>query len=205
MADHAMNESSLRAAALSLLMLLGGCGGDRPAGAPEPPPLEGARIGGPFTLVDQDGKSFSDSRLKGKWRIMYFGYTFCPDVCPVDMANITAGLKAFEASDPARAARVVPVFVTVDPARDTPPVIKEYIGNFHPRTIGLTGDAATVAAVGKAFAIFSARRDGATPGAYLMDHSRQAYLMDGDGKPVALLPADESGQAVADALAKWVR
>jgi protein SCO1 len=204
MADHAMNESRLRAAALALLLVLGGCGGNSVASS-EPPPLEGARIGGPFTLIDQDGKPFSDSALKGKWRVMYFGYTYCPDVCPVDMANITTGLKAFEASEPARAAKVVPIFVTVDPERDTPQVLKQFVGNFHPRTVGLTGDPKTVAGVGKAFAIFAARRDGATPGSYLMDHSRQVYLMDGEGKPIALVPAEESGRAVADTLAKWVR
>ena len=185
-------------------LLLASCG---PAGSPvaeATPPLAGARIGGPFALRDGDARPVTDRSFAGKYRIMYFGYTFCPDVCPVDMANITAGLKAFEASDPTRAARVVPIFVTVDPARDTPAVLKQFVGNFHPRTIGLTGDPETMEGVEKAFAIFAQRKEGSTPGSYLMDHSRQTYLIDGEGKPIALVPADESGKAVAELLDKWV-
>ncbi|MEZ0496316.1 SCO family protein [Sphingomonas sp. IW22] len=201
-----MNERAfrraVRAAMLSLGLALAACNAAGPA---EAPPLEGARIGGPFTLTDQNGRQVSDRDLAGKWRVMYFGYTFCPDVCPVDMANITAGLKAFEKTDPERAARVVPVFVTVDPQRDDPAALKQFVSNFHPRTIALTGDPQTIAAVGKAFAIYAARTDGATPGSYLMDHSRQVYLMDDQGRPIALVPADESGQAVADTLDKWVQ
>jgi protein SCO1 len=204
MAGDAMNESIFRILALALPLMLAGCGGQGSTPA-ERPPLEGARIGVPFTLTDQNGGPFSDRQLAGKWRLVYFGYTFCPDVCPVDMANITTGLKAFEQADATRGAKVVPVFITVDPERDTPAVLKQYVSNFHPRTIGLTGDPKTIAAVAKAFAIYASKRDGATPGSYLMDHSRQVYLMDGDGKPIALVPADESGQAVADTLAKWVK
>lgn len=200
MAGDAMNDRRFRLLFAPLILALSACSG----GAKEAPPLEGARIGGPFTLTDQNGRSFSDTQLAGKWRIMYFGYTFCPDVCPVDMANITAGLKAFEASDPARAGKVVPIFVTVDPARDTPSVLKQFVSNFHPRTIGLTGDAKTMEGVEKAFAIFAQRKEGATAGSYLMDHSRQTYLIDGAGKPIALVPADESGKAVAELLDKWV-
>ncbi|PCD04832.1 SCO family protein [Sphingomonas spermidinifaciens] len=195
-----MNDRRFRLLLAPLLLALAACG----AAPKEAPPLEGARIGGPFTLTDENGRRFTDTQLAGKWRIMYFGYTFCPDVCPVDMANITAGLKAFEASDPARAAKVVPVFVTVDPARDTPAVLKQFVGNFHPRTVGLTGEAKTIESVQKAFAIYAARKEGSTPGAYLMDHSRQTYLIDGEGKPIALVPADEGSKPVADTLAKWV-
>lgn len=207
MAADAMNERRFRIGCrvlpLAALVALSACNA---APAPSgPPPLEGARIGGPFLLTAQNGRPFSDRALAGKWRVMYFGYTYCPDVCPVDMANITTGLRAFEKSDPARAARVVPVFVTVDPERDTPEALRRFVSNFHPRTIALTGDPATIAAVGKAFAVYAAKRDGATPGSYLMDHSRQVYLMDGEGKPVALVPADESGEAVAATLAKWVK
>lgn len=205
MAADAMNERRHRAmprfASLALALLIAGCNGAAPA---EAPPLAGARIGAPFRLTDQNGRAFSDAQLAGKWRIMYFGYTFCPDVCPVDMANITAGLKAFEASDGPRGAKVVPVFVTVDPERDTPAVLRQFAGNFHPRTVALTGDAAAMEKMRKDFAIFAARKEGATPGSYLMDHSRQVYLMDAAGKPIALIPADEGAKAVTDTLAKWV-
>ena len=110
------------------------------------PPLKGATMGGPFTLTDQNGRRVSDRDFAGKYRLVYFGYTFCPDVCPVDLQVIGAGLRRFEASDPARAARVQPIFITVDPARDTPAVLRQYVAAFHPRLIGLTGSAEEIAA-----------------------------------------------------------
>ena len=173
-----------------------------PAQPTASPPLEGARIGGAFTLTDQDGNRMSDSALKGRYRIMYFGYTFCPDVCPVDVQNLAAGLKLLEKSDPALAERVVPVFVTIDPERDTPAVLKQFVSAFHPRMIGLTGTPDEISKVAKEFAIFYQRGKG-TPGGYLMDHSRQAYLMSPEGKPLALLPQDGAPQAIADEIQRW--
>ncbi|OWK30292.1 SCO family protein [Sphingomonas dokdonensis] len=171
---------------------------------PAQPPLEGARIGGAFTLTDQDGKRVSDTAFAGKYRIMYFGYTFCPDVCPVDVQNLAAGLKLLEKSDPALAQRVVPIFVTIDPERDTPAVLKQFVGAFHPRMVGLTGSPEEIAKVAKEFAIFYQRGKG-TPDGYLMDHSRQAYLMSPEGKPLALLPQDGTPQAVANEIKRWVK
>lgn len=173
-----------------------------PAAPPSRPPLEGARIGGAFTLTDQNGKAFADQSLAGKYRIMYFGYTFCPDVCPVDVQNIAAGLKLLEKSDPELAQRIVPVFVTIDPARDTPPVLKQFVSAFHPRMIGLTGTPDSIAKVAKDYAIFYQRGEG-TAGGYLMNHSRQAYLMSPDGKPLALLPQEGPPQAIADEIKRW--
>jgi protein SCO1/2 len=173
-----------------------------PTQAPSRPPLEGARIGAPFTLTDQDNRSFSDARLAGKYRIIYFGYTFCPDVCPADVQNIAAGLKLVEKSDPALGARIVPVFVTIDPARDTPAVLKQFVSAFHPRMVGLTGTPGSIAKVAKDFAIYYQRGEG-TAGGYLMNHSRQAYLMSPDGKPLALLPQEGPPQAIADEITRW--
>ncbi len=188
-----MNNRLLLAA-----LLLAGCSQT----PPRHPPLEGARIGGPFALTDQDGRAVTDRSFAGKYRLMYFGYTFCPDVCPVDMQNVGAGLKLLEKSDPALAAEVVPVFVTVDPARDTPPVLKQFVANFHPRMVGLTGSAQAIAAAEKAYAVY-ASKGAAAPGGYLMDHTRQVYMMDPDGKPLALIPADQGPRAVADEIQKW--
>lgn len=171
------------------------------AEAPREPPLKGARIGGPFALTDQDGRAFGDAQLAGRYRIMYFGYTFCPDVCPTDVQNIAAALRLLEKSDPALAARIVPVFVTVDPARDTPTVVKQFVSAFHPRLIGLTGSPVQIDAAAKAFGIYHARGKG-NAGGYLVDHSRQIYLMDTDGKPLALLP-EGPPQAIADEVTKW--
>lgn len=172
---------------------------------PAKPPLEGARIGGAFALTDQNGQAVTERSFAGKYRIMYFGYTFCPDVCPTDVQAIGAAVKTLESSDPVLAAKIVPVFVTVDPARDTPAVLKQFVSAFHPRMVGLTGSADAVARAEKAFAVYAKRGETTAGGGYMMDHSRQAYLMDPDNKPVALIPADEGPTAVADALARWVK
>ncbi|TKD51913.1 SCO family protein [Sphingomonas baiyangensis] len=187
----------------ALALLLSACGGTAPAPDAEPP-LAGARIGGPFTLVGSQGQPVRDSDFAGRWRIVYFGYTFCPDVCPVDMRNIGAGLTAFAKTDAARAEKVVPIFITIDPARDTPAVVGEYVANFHPRAVGLTGSQEAIDAALKAYAGFAAKRETGNPDAYLMDHSRIAYLMDPEGRPIALVPAEESAEAVAATLARWV-
>lgn len=187
------------------LLALSGCGSaGSPGAAPEQPPLSGARIGGPFALVDGAGRPFTDRNLAGQWRIMYFGYTSCPDVCPTDVRDIGAGLKRLEASDAAKAARIVPVFVTVDPARDGPAEVRAFVANFHPRMIGLTGSREAVDAAAREYAVYHRIGDRQPGGGYLVDHSRQAYLMDPAGKPVALIPADQGPGAVEKALERWV-
>ncbi|MEA3030924.1 MAG: hypothetical protein QOG13_2249 [Sphingomonadales bacterium] len=198
-----MNESvpprALTLAALLLALLLGACA--RPAAAP----LEGATMGGPFTLTDQDGRRVSDRNFANKYRIVYFGYTFCPDVCPVDMQVIGAGLLQFEASDPARAARVQPIFISVDPARDTPAVLRRFVAAFHPRLIGLTGTEAEIAGVARAYRIFYERADPGPGGGYMVNHTRMAVLYGPDGRPIAVIPHDQGPDGVAAELARWVR
>ena len=115
-----MNKFKILAAAFAMTAL-SACG-SAPAG---PPPLEGAKMGGAFRLTNQDGKIVTDADFAGKYRLVYFGYTFCPDVCPVDVQIMGQGLSAFEKMDPVRGAKVVPIFITVDPVRDTPAVVKE--------------------------------------------------------------------------------
>ena len=172
----------------------------------EKPPLEGAAIGGSFTLTDQNGKSFSSDSLTGKYRIIYFGYTFCPDACPTDMAVLGKAMRQLDAKDPALSAKIQPLFVSVDPARDTPGVLKQFTAAFYPRLIGLTGSDAQIARVAKQYAI-SYRKEPAPAGAsgYLMDHPRVAYLFDPDGKPIEMLPVDANADAVVADLEKWVR
>jgi len=172
----------------------------------EKPPLEGAAIGGGFTLIDQDGKSFSSDSLKGKYRIIYFGYTFCPDACPTDMAVLGKAMRQLDAKDPAISAKIQPLFVSVDPARDTPAVLKQFTAAFYPRLIGLTGSDAQIANIAKQYAI-SYRKEPAPAGAsgYLMDHPRVAYLFGPEGKPIEMLPVDANADAVVADLEKWVR
>lgn len=178
------------------------------------PPLAGARVGGPFALVDHTGKPVTDKSYDGKYRLIYFGYTFCPDVCPVDLKWLMLGLKKFEEQDPARGARVQPIFITVDPARDTPQVVGQWIRNFHPRLVGLTGTQEQIDAVTREYLVTARKVDGATPDSYLMAHTQLAYLMDPQGKPVALIPVDAVATPdvnegdptlVAAELSRWVR
>lgn len=185
---------------LALLLCLAAC---QQAAPPAEPPLAGARIGGPFRLTDQDGRQVTEKSLGGRYAIVYFGYTFCPDVCPTDMAAIGAGLKQVEKADPAKAAKVVPVMVTVDPERDTPAVMKQFVHAFHPRAIGLTGSAQAIAAAAKAYAIPYSRGEG-TAGGYLVNHGRAAYLMGPDGKPIALAGTDGGPDEVARTIERWV-
>lgn len=182
------------------LLAMSGCSGT----PSDPPPLAGAAIGGEFTLVDKLGKTVRAADFEGRYRVVYFGYTFCPDVCPLDVQNLMQGVHAFAKDHPELGAKLAPMFITIDPARDTPKVVGEFAANFGPELIGLTGTAAQVAAVAKSFAVFYQKGKETAPGAYLMDHSRAAFLMGPDGKPIAILPAEESGKAVAAELAKWV-
>jgi protein SCO1 len=170
-----------------------------------PPPLAGAKIGGPFSLTDQNGQVVTDRSFAGQYRIMYFGYTFCPDVCPTDVANLARGLKLFAKADAARAAKVRMIFISVDPARDTPARLKEFTNAFGPNIVGLTGSSKALEETTKAYGVAYSIAPGQPKDTYLVDHSRVAYLMDPDNKPVALLPQDGTAQAVADELAKWVR
>ena len=188
---------------MSLLALaLASCGSPSPTPAARPP-LAGSSIGGPFTLVDQNGRTVSDRQFAGKYRIMYFGYTFCPDVCPTDVQVIGAAVKLVEKDDPALGARIVPVFVTVDPARDTPAVLKQFVAAFHPRMVGLTGSADAIAHIATGYAVYASRGDASPGGGYLVNHSRQAYLMDPQGRPLALLPQEQGPEAVAAEIERW--
>ncbi len=171
----------------------------------QPPPLAGAAIGGPFELVDATGKTVRWSDFDGRWRIVYFGYAYCPDICPFDVQRMMQGYRQFASVQPELAAQVQPIFVTIDPARDTPKVIGEFTGNFGKELLGLTGTQEQIDAAAKAFSVYYAKgEDGGEGAGYLMDHSRAAYLMGRDGEPVALLPVETSGEAVAEELAKWV-
>jgi protein SCO1/2 len=198
-----MNESASRLfslAALLIALFMGAC-----SSSSSPPPLEGASMGGPFTLTDQNGHRVSDGDFAGKYRLIYFGYTFCPDVCPVDMQVIGAGLRRFEAQDAARAARVQPIFISVDPARDTPAVLRQFVAAFHPRLIGLTGSDAEIAQVAREYRVFYQRGEPSPGGGYMVNHTRMAVLYGPEGQPLAIIPHDQGPDGVAAELGRWVR
>ncbi|HWX46943.1 MAG TPA: SCO family protein [Roseomonas sp.] len=156
----------------------------QPAATPDLPPGPGeiqmpGGMGGPFSLVDQDGRARTERDFHGRWALLYFGYTFCPDVCPTELATMAAALDLLPAEV---AGQVVPVFITVDPQRDTPAQMKNYVPLFHPRLTGLTGSADQVAAAIKAFRVFAEKREATGAADYLMDHSSFLYLLGPDGR-----------------------
>lgn len=181
------------------------------------PPLAGADIGGEFTLVNKNGETVRWSDFEGQYRIVYFGFTYCPDICPTDMQRTAQGLRTFAKSAPDLAAKIQPIFISIDPTRDTPEIVGEFASAFSDDLMGLTGTPEQIAQAAKNFRVFYARsQEGRNTGdiqstdtseeaAYLMDHSRIVYLFGPGGEPLATLPADENADAVATELAKWVK
>lgn len=145
-----------------------------------------ALIGGPFELVDQDGKPVDESILEGQLNLVYFGYTFCPDFCPTELANMAEAKKRFQA----KGQDVRIVFISIDPERDTAEVMKEYVPYFDEDAIGLTGTPEQVKAAARAYKVYYAKADDADfPDGYAMDHSTFVYAMDADGRFITYFTA----------------
>jgi protein SCO1/2 len=161
----------------------------------------GPSIGGPFTLENSAGKTVTDRDFRGKYMLVYFGYTYCPDVCPT---TLNAVADALDKLGP-KAAALRPIFITVDPGRDTPTVMKQYTGAFSPALIGLTGTPDEIAQVAKEYRVYYAKHvTGPGPNDYSMDHSSILYLMGPDGRFIAPIRADESGDEMATTISKLV-
>ena len=190
------------AAALCALLLVSGCDSSGAGGSA--PPLEGAAIGGPFTLTNSAGDTVRWSDFDGRYRMVYFGYAYCPDVCPLDVQRMMQGYRQFAADEPDLAGEVQPIFVTIDPERDTPAVVGEFTANFGEELMGLTGTPQQIAEAAQAFSVYYQKGEASDGGGYLMDHSRAAFLMGREGQPIALLPVEASGADVAAELEKWV-
>lgn len=157
-----------------------------------------AAIGGPFSLLATNGRAVTDQTFRGKWRLMFFGYTFCPDACPTALNNISVALEKL-GSD---ADKLQPLFVTVDPQRDTREVMADYLKSFDPRILGLTGTQDQIDRVVKEFRIYVASQRSESSGSdYLVSHSSYIYLMDPQGKFVNVIQGSESGEGIA----AWVR
>ncbi|MCA3554137.1 SCO family protein [Aestuariivirga sp.] len=137
-----------------------------------------ALVGGPFSLLDQDGRRVTEKDFRGKYMLVFFGYTYCPDVCPTELQVMTAALDQLGRD----ADRIQPVFVSIDPARDTPEVLKAYVASFSPRLMGLTGTPGEIAVIARAYRVFYAKASNSSSSTdYLMDHSSIIYLMGPDG------------------------
>jgi cytochrome oxidase Cu insertion factor (SCO1/SenC/PrrC family) len=176
-------------------------------GAASPPPTPGTKtgqalIGGPFALVDQQGKRVTDQDFRGRYMLVYFGYTHCPDQCPLDLDTMSQALDRMPAD---LAARVQPIFITVDPKRDTQAVLRDYAGHFHPRLEALTGNDDEVAAAVKAYRVYvHLGEPQGNGGDYPVDHSAFTFLMGPDGGYVAHFSPGTTPDDMAKRLATLV-
>ncbi len=158
----------------------------------------GSAIGGPFTLIDQDGKTVTNTALEGKWLLVYFGYTHCPDACPTALNNIALALQDLGAK---RSGEVRPVFISIDPARDTPKVMKDYVTAFDAPILALSGSPAAVAEAAKNYRVYYAKHPEAG-GDYSMDHTSLIYVMDPKGRFTASFTGEDPPAQMAERLKK---
>ncbi|MGY0571457.1 SCO family protein [Bradyrhizobium sp. RDM12] len=154
-------------------------------------------VGGPFALTDHTGKARTDRDFRGKLMLVYFGFTYCPDVCPTDLMAIAQTLDLLGAD----ADKVQPLFITVDPERDTAEHLADYVGMFHPRLIGLTGDLDAIRAAADAYKVYFAKvATGKDADDYTVDHTAYIYLMDRDGKYLGFFPPGTSAERMVEIL-----
>lgn len=157
-----------------------------------------AAIGGPFTLSDQSGRSLTEQDLKGSHSLIYFGYTFCPDVCPTGLQVMSNAMDQLRAETQQK---ITPVFITIDPDRDTADQLKSYLGNFHPRIIGLTGTKGQIAQVARAYRVYYAKaKESRGKRDYLMDHSSIIFLMDREGNYISHFTHATAAEDLAEKL-----
>ena len=159
-----------------------------------------ALVGGPFTLTDHTGRRVTEKDFAGKHMLVYFGYTFCPDICPAELQVMSAALDAL--GDKAR--KVTPVFITVDPERDTVEQMNSYVGNFHNRLVGLTGSPEDIKKAAKAFRVYYAKAKDESSTDYLMDHSSIVYLMSPKGEYLAHFAYGTGVDKMAEGIAKFL-
>ena len=158
-----------------------------------------AAIGGPFSLTDQNGRTVTDQDLKGRPFLVFFGFTHCPDVCPTTLFEVSEILRQLGPD----ADRVGALFITVDPERDTPAALKDYLASFDPHVAGLTGDPASVAAVAKGYRVYF-KKVPLDQGGYTMDHTAILYLMDKEGRFVSPFSLKRTAEAAAADLRKYL-
>lgn len=160
-----------------------------------------ARVGGPFTLVNEQGETVTEADFRGRYMLIYFGFTFCPDVCPTELQVMAS---AIEALGP-RGEDIAPVFITIDPERDTPEVMARYVALFHPRLTGLTGTPEQIAAAAKAWHVFYRKAaDDSSSEDYTMDHSSIVFLMGPGGEYLKLFAPGTSPDKMAEDIAAFL-
>ncbi len=157
-------------------------------------------VGGPFALIDHTGTARTEQDFRGKLLLVYFGFTYCPDVCPADLQNIGLALDQLGTAG----GRVQPLFVTLDPERDTPAHLADYVPAFHPRLIGLTGDDAAIRAAADAYKVYYAKVTNEGGNDYTVDHTAFIYLMGPDGRYLGFFPPGTGAERIAEMLRQQI-
>ena len=158
------------------------------------PIVASASVGGPFELVDQTGLTVTDQTYRGSFTLVYFGFTFCPDVCPTELASMSRAMEILgDGSE-----QVVPILITIDPERDDVAAMADYVSLFHPRLVGLTGSVQQIADAAESYRVFYAKVEDPDMTYYLMDHSAFVYLMDPDGQNLAVFPPGTQPETMAE-------
>jgi protein SCO1/2 len=154
-------------------------------------------VGGPFELVDHTGATVTEGSFGDRNLLIFFGYTYCPDVCPTELARMATAIEQLGDQD---RTKIQPLFITIDPERDTPEFLADYVAQFHPDIVGLTGSEEQIAQVAGAYRVFYAKADTDDPDYYLMDHSSFTYLMAPDGSNILVFPYDTAPGEMAGAI-----
>lgn len=170
---------------------------DRIFATREPATTGRALVGGPFELTDHNGRRVTDKDFRGRLMLVYFGFTYCPDICPAGLQVVTAALEKLGTDTN----RVVPMFITVDPERDTPEQMKQYVSSFHKTFVGLTGSKEDIAKAAKAYRVYYRKVQDESLSDYTMDHTSFLYLMDAGGQFITHFPHSISPDKLAERLA----
>jgi len=192
----------LAGAAIAAGLVMGGPSVPMPLAATTAPPALESLFGGPFLLTDHNGKKRSAEDFRGRFMLIYFGYTTCPSICPANLQHMASALD--QLGD--KGENIVPIFVSIDPGRDRPDAVKEYVAHFGDRFVGLTGSEAEIGAVAKAYRVHRRKvidKDG-DPDDYLVDHASITYLMGPDGKFRTLFPHNTPGDVIAERIAGYI-
>lgn len=199
---------SLRISVVPILcaaLALGGCDTSTSWTAPADAPFYNSALTGEYTLINAQSETVSNTDFAGQYQLIYFGYAYCPNVCPFDVQRMMRGYDQFAEANPDLADRVQPIFITVDPERDTPERVGQFAEAFSDDLIGLTGSNEQVEAAAASFFFTFQRTDPINEGGeYDINHPSIGYLVDPEGQPMAPIPVEHSPEAVATELEKWV-
>ena len=169
----------------------------KPAETTSDPAMPGVQIGGAFSLTDHNGKAVTEKDYAGSYLLVFFGFASCPEVCPTELQKIA---QVLELLGEEKAAKIQPLFITVDPERDTPEALKAYVAEFHPKLVGLTGTAEQIEAVKKAYRVYASKVQMEGMEGYMMDHSAFTYFMGPDGANIGIYPAKDTAEQIAEAI-----